>query len=171
MTRNTNTHTTMKSDIRLDPERDIVLERTVDASPERVWAYWTTAELLKPWFCPKPWRVSEVELDPRPGGIFRTVMEGPEGQRMDSTGCVLEAVEGERFVWTDALGPGFRPSATETFFTGIVLLEPDGRGGTRYRAIARHATPEKAAEHVKMGFHEGWGIALDQMLALIKAEG
>ncbi len=154
-------------ELSLDPERDLIFERTVAVLPEQIWARWTTAELLKPWFCPKPWRVTEAEIDPRPGGIFRTVMEGPEGQCMDSTGCVLEAIPNTRLVWTDALGPGFRPTAGEAFFTGTILLDPNGEGGTRYRAIARHGTPAKAKAHADMGFHSGWGIALDQMLECI----
>ncbi|MEZ4381944.1 MAG: SRPBCC family protein [Nannocystaceae bacterium] len=163
-------HEGTPSDIQLDPERDLILERTIAVPPAAVWARWTTPALLMPWFCPKPWRVTHAEIEARPGGVFRTVMEGPDGQRMDSTGCVLEAVPGARLLWTDALGPGFRPSASAGFFTGALLLEASG-GGTRYRAIARHATPEKAANHAQMGFHDGWGVALDQLVALYEAEG
>ena len=40
----------------------------------------------------------------------------------------LEVVPNERLVWTDALVPGYRP-AQEPFFTAVVLLESDGKGG------------------------------------------
>ena len=52
----------------IDPTRDLVLERTVDVPPAQVWAAWTDPELLKVWFCPAPWRVSECAIDLRPGG-------------------------------------------------------------------------------------------------------
>ncbi len=55
-----------------NPELDLMLERVVDVSPELMWATWTTPELLKPWFCPLPWKTVECEIDLRPGGIFRT---------------------------------------------------------------------------------------------------
>ena len=157
-------------DLTIDPDLDLVLERTVPVPPERIYACWTDADLLMPWFCPVPWKVVEAEVDPRPGGIFRTVMQGPEGERMDGgAGCFLELVPDRRIVWTDALGPGFR-MRDGGFFTGIVELEPDGSGGTRYRAIARHATAEGAKQHAEMGFHGGWGAALDQLVALLEAD-
>lgn len=150
----------------LDPERDLWFERDVAAKPEQIWRCWTTPQLLKPWFCPPPWAVTEAEIEPHPGGIFRTVMVGPEGQRVDSSGCVLVAVTNRCLVWTDALGPRFRPGPAPGFFTGTIVLTPIATG-TRYQAIARHATPAKAQEHRDMGFHSGWGVALDQMLAFI----
>ena len=90
-----------------DPTLDLVLERVVDVPRRLVWAAWTQPELLKRWFTPAPWQTVEAEMDLRPGGIFRTVMQGPEaGQRFDNTGCFLEVVDGAKLVWTGALGPG-----------------------------------------------------------------
>ena len=78
-------------------------------------------------------------------------------------GCVLEVVENRRFVWTEAMGPGFRPVASDLPFTAIITMEPAG-SGTRYRAVAVHGSTETRTEHEKMGFHEGWGAALDQLV-------
>jgi uncharacterized protein YndB with AHSA1/START domain len=50
-----------------------------------------------------------------------------------------------------------------------IWLEPDGAGGTHYVATAIHADEEGRRQHEAMGFHAGWGIALDQLVALIKA--
>lgn len=153
-----------------DPELDLVLERVIDVPRELVWAAWTRPEHLKHWFCPRPWQLVECELDLRPGGIFRTVMRGPEGEEPEGAGCYLEVVENEKLVWTDALGPGFRPAA-EPFFTAEIRMEPEDRGTTRYTAIARHATPGARKRHEEMGFHEGWGAALDQLVELVKKLG
>ncbi len=112
----------------------------------------------------RPWRTTECEIDLRPGGMFRTVMQGPAGEVSPSVGCYLEVVPQRRLVWTDALGPGYRPSGGG-FMTGLLLLEPAG-GGTLYTAIVRHANAEKRAEHDAMGFQEGWGAALDQLVAM-----
>jgi uncharacterized protein YndB with AHSA1/START domain len=72
-----------------DPTRDLVLERTLDVPPERVWAAWTQPELLKQWFTPAPWQTVDAEVELRPGGAFRTVMRSPEGEEFDNTGCIL----------------------------------------------------------------------------------
>jgi uncharacterized protein YndB with AHSA1/START domain len=94
-----------------NPTLDLILERVVPVSPDRVWRAWTDPEQLKQWFCPRPWRTTHCQIDLRPGGLFRTVMQSPEGQDMEpNTGCYLEVVPNERLVWTGALEPGFRPA-------------------------------------------------------------
>ena len=156
------------TDHTIDATLDLVLEREVDVPPELVWKAWTTPEHLKQWFTPKPYETADVEIDVRPGGIFRVVMRSPEGEEMDQgAGCILEAVENRRLVWTGALGPGFRPSASDFPFSAIITMEPSGTG-TKYRAVAVHGSPELKAQHEEMGFHDGWGAALDQLVELAK---
>lgn len=154
----------------IDPQRDLVLERIVDVPPQKVWRAWTLPEQLKQWFTPAPWTTVDCEIDLRPGGIFRTVMRSPEGQENEGVGCYLEVVPNQRLVWTGALLPGFRPAPAasgDLTFTAIILLEPHGEG-TKYTAIAIHRDAEGSAQHAAMGFHEGWGAALDQLVALAK---
>jgi len=149
-----------------DPTLDLVLERQIDLPVAPLWACWTKPELLKQWFCPLPWRVTEAEIDLRPGGIFSTLMRGPEGEEHPNVGCFLEVVPERRLVFTDTMRAGYRP-APEPFMTGIVIFEPNGKG-TRYRAMALHATAEARERHEAMGFHEGWGKAADQLVALAR---
>jgi uncharacterized protein YndB with AHSA1/START domain len=54
--------------------------------------------------------------------------------------------------------------------TGALLLEPTA-GGTLYTAIACHADAEAADQHREMGFEQGWGAALDQLVALMSGPG
>jgi uncharacterized protein YndB with AHSA1/START domain len=150
-----------------DPNLDLKLERTVDVKPELVWAAWTKPELLMKWFCPKPWSVSDCELDLRPSGIFRTTMRSPEGQEFPNVGCYLEVVPNRKLVFTDALLPGFRPAA-KSFMTGVVLFEPLGDGGTKYTAYALHNSEAARIEHEQMGFADGWGKAWEQLVELVK---
>ncbi|HEY3742283.1 MAG TPA: SRPBCC family protein [Bryobacteraceae bacterium] len=153
-----------------DPELDLVLERILeDVPPASVWAAWTTPDQVVKWFTPAPWKTVECQIDLRPGGEFRTVMCSPEGQSFPNIGCYLEIVENEKLVFTNALAPGFRPAAADLTFTAIVILEPHGESGTKYTAIAMHANPETRKRHEDMGFHTGWGAALDQLVAVAKA--
>jgi uncharacterized protein YndB with AHSA1/START domain len=129
-----------------------------------VWRAWTEPEHLKRWFTPAPWTTVDCTIDLRPGGIFSTTMRSPEGEVQEpSVGCYLEVVE-RRLVFTDALGPSYRPTG-KPFMTAIVLLE-SARSGTRYTAIAMHADRESRRQHEEMGFHDGWSAALDQLVAL-----
>lgn len=151
----------------IDPELDLVLERVVAVRPETLWRAWTEPEHLKRWFTPAPWTTVDCTIDLRPGGVFSTTMRSPTGElQPPSIGCYLEIVKERRLVWTDALGPGYRPSA-KPFLTAMILLEPDG-AGTRYTAIAMHVDGAMRKQHEEMGFHDGWSTALDQLVAFAK---
>lgn len=157
-----------------DPRLDLVFERIVDLPPEKVWQAWTNEEHLLHWLTPAPWRTVECEINVAPGGIFRTVMRSPEGKDFPGVGCFLEVVPYRRLVWTNALGPCFRPVAQPQgegcdsfFFTAVVNIEPY-ETGTRYTATLIHADEEGCQKHREMGFHEGWGKACEQMVAYMK---
>lgn len=148
---------------KVNPALDLVLERVVDVPPELVWRAWTEPEHLKRWFTPAPWTTVDCRIDLRPGGVFSTTMRSPEGEvQPASAGCFLGVERERRLVFTDALGPGYRPNK-EPFMTAVILLKPEG-GGTRYTAIAMHADEASKRRHEKMGFHSGWGKALDQLV-------
>ncbi|MEO6293208.1 MAG: SRPBCC family protein [Burkholderiaceae bacterium] len=155
---------------------DLTFERIIDVPPHLVWRAWTEPELMIQWFCPLPWKTIDAEVDVRPGGIFRTTMQSPEGQEHRNTGCYLEAVKNERIVWTNAMLPGFRPAPvnapcgddTEFMFTAKVEFEPHGANSTTYRATVIHADEAGCQKHAAMGFEAGWGAALDQLVAMVK---
>ena len=152
-----------------NPELDLVFERVVDVAPELVWRAWTEPERLKQWFTPAPWQTVDCQIDLRPGGIFATTMRSPEGEdSVYPAGCYLEVVPNRRLVWTGLLGPGFRPNPAtpgEPNFSCVLTFEPQGRG-TRYVAHVMHTDPGAREKHAQMGFHDGWGAALDQLVAL-----
>ena len=105
-----------------EPKHVLSLERVIDAPVANVWRCWTEPELLKRWFCPKPWYVSEVRMDMRPGGEFFTMMNGPEGEQFPNTGIFLEIEPQRRIVTTDAMRPGWIPSA-KPFMVSEVTFE------------------------------------------------
>jgi uncharacterized protein YndB with AHSA1/START domain len=147
---------------------DLVLERLLHAPRELVWRAWTDPEQLKRWWAPRPYQTPEVEMELRPGGKFYVRMTGPDGFDIRGTDCFLEVVEGERIVWTTALGPGFRPveiieDCGGFPFTAIMTFEDNGDGRTRYKAVALHRNEADRETHAKLGFHEGWGTCADQL--------
>jgi uncharacterized protein YndB with AHSA1/START domain len=152
---------------------DLVLERTLEAPRDLVWKAWTDPALLKQWFAPKPYLISELEMDLKPGGIFRIRMTGPDGfdTGHGNAGCVLEVVAAEKLTWTSALGPGYRPAALgegcESFpMTAVITFADAGDGKTLYRAVALHKDAADRDRHEAMGFQEGWGTCANQLEAL-----
>jgi uncharacterized protein YndB with AHSA1/START domain len=148
---------------------DLTLERTLDAPRDLVWKAWTDPAHLKRWWAPRPYQTPECEMELRPGGIFATRMTGPDGFDSRSTGCFLEVVDGERIVWTNALGPGYRPQDVDPEdcggfpFTAILTFEDAGDGRTHYKAVAIHRNAADRDRHAELGFQEGWGTCADQL--------
>jgi uncharacterized protein YndB with AHSA1/START domain len=152
----------------MDPTLDLVLDREIDAPASALWACWTQPALIERWFCPVPWRATDVEVDLRPGGRFNSVIRGPDGEAMPGRGCYLEVVPERRLAWTDAMTEGWRPAAA-SFMTGIITFEPIGARLARYRALVLHADEAARAKHEAMGFAEGWGRATDQLRTLARS--
>ena len=77
-------------------------------------------------------------------------------------------------VWTSVLWPGYRPAnlhpthVAALAFTAMITLVSHGKG-TKYTAIALHKDEAGRKKHAEMGFHDGWGKALDQLVAHMKA--
>lgn len=157
----------------LDPSLDLLFERIVEVPPELVWRAWTVPALVMRWFTPAPWTTTACDIDLHPGGKFRTVMRSPEGQEFENTGCYLEVLANERLTWTSALDPGFRPAGTPgadalgIVFTAAISLARHPHG-TKYTAHAMHGDAAGRNRHAQMGFEDGWGKALEQLVTVAK---
>ena len=149
---------------------DLEIARRFTAGRAAVWRCLTEPALIGEWFCPRPWRATDIIIELVPGGRFSTIIRGPEGEVHDEgPGCVLDVAAPSRLVWTSALGPGWRPLPAAPgglAFTAVMTLRDAGDGGTLYAARALHATAEARQRHAAMGFAEGWGAAADQLGAL-----
>ncbi len=146
---------------------DLVLTRVMDVPRDKLFRAWTEPALMKQWFAPKPWTISDVKTDLRAGGASNITMRSPDGQDHPMSGIYLEVVKNEKIVFTDAYTAGWTPSE-KPFFTAIVTFEDIGGGKTKYTAVARHWRAEDREAHEKMGFHEGWGQCASQLEALAK---
>jgi uncharacterized protein YndB with AHSA1/START domain len=148
-----------------DNTNDLVISRLVRAPRATLWRAWAEPELLKAWWCPKPWTTEVREFDLRAGGGFYTFMRGPDGGTSDNPGSFLEVVPQNRIVFTSCLTAGWRPNTAWMPFTAIITMADEGEG-TRYIATVMH--PDKATrdKHEEMGFFDGWGTCIDQLAAL-----
>ncbi len=149
-----------------DASHELTITRLIDAPRATLYRCWTEPELLKQWFCPRPWTTPVVELDVRPGGSNYILMRGPNGEESPNRGVYLEVVPNSKLVVTDAFTKAWQPSAKP--FLTIVVTFADEAGKTRYTARALHWSEEDRRTHEQMGFHAGWGKATDQLEALAR---
>ena len=150
------------------PKHVLAIDRILDAPVKNIWRCWTEPKLLEQWFCPKPWRATDITIDLRPGGEMTSVFRGPDGESFPNAGVYLEVDPMRRLVSTDAFRAGWVPSE-RAFMTTEVLLEDAGGGRTHFIWRALHWTEETLKEHEAMGFEAGWGAATDQLEALARS--
>ena len=141
---------------------DLVISRLLKAPRAKVWRAWSDPQLLRQWWCPKPWTTEVRAFDMRPGGAFHTFMQGPDGGTSDNPGCFLEIVPMEKIVSTSALVAGYRPGTPWLSMTAVITMADEG-DGTRYIARVMHPDEATRKQHEEMGFYEGWGICITQL--------
>jgi uncharacterized protein YndB with AHSA1/START domain len=133
---------------------ELVREILIDAEPETIFPFLVDAEKHVEW-CG-----TECELDPRPGGVYKALIQGQH----QAVGEYVEVVPNERVVYTfgwDQEGNPITPGSTRIEIT----LHPEG-GKTLVR-LRHSGLPDAAAvtDHT-----QGWDHYLSR-LAVVGAGG
>ena len=76
------------------------LVRTIEATPERVFAAWTEPAQMKHWHAPEGVEVVSATVDLRVGGAYHVQMRDPDGQSFNVRGVYREIDPGARLVYT-----------------------------------------------------------------------
>lgn len=93
-------------------DREIVTTRVIDAPRGRVFDAWTDPDRLARWWGPKGFTNTFEEFDPRPGGVWRFVMHGPNDVDYPNRSVFVEVARPERIVLDHVSRPLFRLVAT-----------------------------------------------------------
>jgi len=113
--------------------REIDFARTFDAPRHLVWAAWTDPDQIAAWWGPDGMHTprESVELDVRPGGVFRVTMVAENGAEFPSDMHFTEVVEPERlaFAWAGQRGLG----------AGAVTVTLTDLGGTKTELTSHYA--------------------------------
>lgn len=81
-------------------DREIVLTRVLDAPRDLVFEAHTSCEHMSKWWGPRKYEIASCEYDFRPGGAWRIVHRGPDGDEHGFRGEFREIDRPERIVWT-----------------------------------------------------------------------
>lgn len=147
---------------------DVVVTRTFNATPERVWRAWTEdAEVMK-WWGPRPWTSPEARMDVREGGASVVCMRSPEGFEIWMRWDYGKVVLNERMEYTQNLsdrdgnliGPtsiGMPPEFPRGVATVVTLA---ASGDRTVVTITEHTTTSQA---LMDGSQQGLDMVMDQM--------
>ncbi len=131
---------------------EMILTRVFDAPRELMWKLWTEREHIGKWWGPKGFTLPGCEMDFRPGGAYRFVMRGPDGQDNPFHGVYREIVRPERIVFTAILDnlPGHELVTTVTF----------AEDGGKTKLTVRQTTPPGMPGR---GQNQGWSETLERL--------
>jgi uncharacterized protein YndB with AHSA1/START domain len=155
-----------KSSVAAPADRTFTTTRVFDAPRELVYRAWTDPKQMAQWFPPKDFTAPVCEIDPRPGGVLRIVMKGPNvppfnGQDFPAKGVFREVVQNERLSFTFE-GEGDAPPP----ILMTVIFEAQGNK----TKLTVQQTAETIAAYqalLKLGAAEGLNQSFDKLDELL----
>ena len=138
-------------------DTEIQMTRVFDAPRELVFEAHTTAEHMSKWWGPRKYEVVSAEWDFRPGGKWRVLHRGPEGDEHGFRGEFREIVPPERIVWTFEYEGAPGQIAVET----MTLTEDDGK--TTLTAVSDGGSKEARDAILESGMQEGAAETYDRL--------
>jgi uncharacterized protein YndB with AHSA1/START domain len=140
----------------------IVITRDFDAPRELVWKVITDPKQVAVWYGGPGFTNPICEMDLRPGGTWRHVMEAPNGTRFEINSVFEDVVEPERLVWRTIKDPNRNPPPPTSLNT--VTLEARG-DQTRWKLVALFDSIADRDLAAKMGFGQMISMGTDRMAA------
>ncbi|MHB8351367.1 MAG: SRPBCC domain-containing protein [Thermoplasmata archaeon] len=149
---------------RMESDREIVVERTLQASPERIFEAYTDAKLVPRWWAPPGSSLRVEQMEVRPGGKYRYVQRTPGGQELVFVGSYIEVKPPTRLVYT------FEVEGQGNPVTTTVDLHGEGRS-TRVTLTNLCVSKEVREVMAKYGAEAGAKAALQQLAKLLEQLG
>jgi uncharacterized protein YndB with AHSA1/START domain len=150
---------------------EVRLQRTIPATPDRVYRAWLEPEVLRRWLAPGEMTVTRVEGDERVGGAYRIWQASPEGDDVGGFEWELvELVPAERivFLWR-FVGPDRKADHALDSRLTVTLREAPG-GATELTLVHDRLDAFAAAmPDVVDKVGPGWDMALDKLPAALGA--
>ena len=152
---------TLKVEVRGD--REIVMTRVFDAPRDLVFDALTKPELLKRWFGPHGWTLTECDVDLRVGGAWRFFSRGPDGRTMGMRGVYREIVRPGRIQYTESFDDWVDAGSALVTTT---LVEHDGR--TTLTCISLAPSREVRDAVMASGMEHGAAETYDRLAGTLK---
>jgi uncharacterized protein YndB with AHSA1/START domain len=138
----------------------VIVTRMFDAPRALVWDVITDPKHVVHWYGGPGFTNPVCEMDLRPGGAWRHVMQAPNGARFRINSVFLEVVKPERLVWKTIKDENREPAPPTAVST--VTLEEHGNQ-TKWTLVARFDSIAERDISVSMGFARMIGMGADRI--------
>jgi uncharacterized protein YndB with AHSA1/START domain len=142
----------------------LVIRRTYDVPPQRVYEAWTNPDLARQFLCPAGMTTGEVSMDVRAGGSYRIEMLTPQGEPYVAYGVYREVVPASRLSMTWQWEEDNPDEVHETLLT--LEFKPHGSGTEFILTHERLRNMESRASH-----EHGWTSMVQKFDGLAVAPG
>ena len=95
-------------------DRELVIEKTLNAPIDLVWEAFTNPNHIKNWWGPNGFTNTVFKMEVKPGGVWEFVMHGPDGTDYKNKSIYKEIVKPNRIVFDHISGPKFTTTITLT---------------------------------------------------------
>lgn len=136
-------------------DREILLTRLFDAPRRLVFDALTKPELLKQWFGPHGWTLTDCVVDLKVGGGWKFLLSGPSGRTLRMSGIYREITPPDRLVNTEII-----EDFPESLITTILTEE---NGKTTLNATALAPSKEVRDAVIKSGMEHGAAETYDRL--------
>jgi uncharacterized protein YndB with AHSA1/START domain len=137
-------------------DRELVFTRLFNAPRELVYQAFTQPEHVVHWWGPRGFTNTILEMDVRPGGVWRLIMHGPDGTDYPNRIEFTEVVPPERLAWAHG-------DFERIHFHSTVTFEPE-EGKTRLTMTLLFATAaERQQTADRYGAIEGNKQTMDRL--------
>ena len=161
----------LKFDFTVNKENNTVnVSREFAANLELVWEAWTTPEILDQWWAPKPYRTETKSMDFREGGMWLYAMISPENVKHWCKNDYHKIVHQSMFSGLDAFCDEkgeVNKSMPRTFWTNTFNEQGET---TTVNIVAQYDSLADLEMVIKMGFKEGFTMALENLDQYIEAQ-
>ena len=137
-------------------QQAVVVQRSLAAAPEKVFAAWTDPHLLAQWWGPPGHTVASVEIDLRVNGRYRIGLQQPDQPPFFVSGTYQQIQPPEKLVFT------WRWERSDMDI-GQSLVTVEIRGDGRHtNLILTHA---QLPEPAQAAHRQGWQGILDKLVS------
>lgn len=148
----------------VDPVRPIAVIKRVFNAPRRlVFELFTQPEHVRRWYGPRYLSMTVCEIDLRPGGAWRFVLQAPDGGTHGFSGVYREIVPHERLVFTE----GYEGMPGTDYVVTAVFEERDGKTTLTSTLVYKEVAHREG--HIGAGMEAGMRETYERFDELIAA--
>ncbi len=144
-------------------DRELIIERLIDAPNEVVFKVWTDPKHVAVWWGPDGFTNTIHEMDVKPGGVCRFIMHGPDGTDYPNKIVFIEVEKPDRLVYMHGSDIDNDP---DQFEVTITFEAQESKTLVRMRSLFNSAQSLEAVK--KFGAVEGGNQTLSRLEEYLK---